>query len=483
MARGSKRATVGAGPVEGPWELPEGWRWERLGDLGEWYGGGTPSKAYPDFWTDGTVPWVSAKDMKSAFIDDTDDHITDAAVQGSSAKRIPAGSVLCVMRSGILRRSFPVAVTLREVTINQDLRALKPREDINPLFVAHFLKRTELDVLHECSKDGTTVDSIDTGRLMARPVPLPNRDVQDHLVARVGELFAEIADGEHALAAASERIATYRQSLLKAAVTGDLTTEWRRSNPGSFPGSVAAQRVLTARRAFAVDLGVRKYVEPAKIDADLLGDLPDGWCWMSLDEVSSPEERSFQSGPFGSSLLHSEFQNAGKLVIGIDNVRDGYFSRGSNHRISEEKFDELRRYSARPRDLLITVMATIGRVCVVPDGIEDAIITKHLYRISCFGGAIDPDFLSLAMRGRSETLSEIFGKAQGQTRPGLNKTILQQVPIPVPPLAEQREILARFSVLQADTDGASAGVDSLHAASSRLRQSILAAAFRGDLVA
>src|SRR5262245_60364129 len=106
--------------AEGPWPLPEGWCWTTLGALGTWTGGGTPSKANPAFWTDGTVPWVSPKDMKVAIIGETEDRITEAAVEGSSTKYVPERSVLMVMRSGILKHSFPVAVTDRTVTLNQD---------------------------------------------------------------------------------------------------------------------------------------------------------------------------------------------------------------------------------------------------------------------------------------------------------------------------------------------------------------------------
>src|SRR3977135_1293471 len=99
-------ATVeNANAAYGPWALPEGWCWTPLGDLGTWMGGGTPSKANAAFWSNGTVPWVSPKDMKVAVIGETEDKITADAVEGSSAKYVPEGSVLMVMRSGILRHS------------------------------------------------------------------------------------------------------------------------------------------------------------------------------------------------------------------------------------------------------------------------------------------------------------------------------------------------------------------------------------------
>src|SRR5437868_13866969 len=108
--------------------LPHGWIWVPLGQLGSWMGGGTPSKSVAAYWANGSIPWVSPKDMKAEIIQDSEDHITEAAVASSATKFVPTGSVLMVMRSGILRHTFPVAVNADRVTVNQDLRALVPAD-------------------------------------------------------------------------------------------------------------------------------------------------------------------------------------------------------------------------------------------------------------------------------------------------------------------------------------------------------------------
>src|SRR5262245_48328999 len=120
--------------------LPQGWVIASLGSLGYWTGGGTPSKSVPRFWTNGTIPWVSAKDMKVAKISGAEDYITEEAIEKSAANRIKPGSVLMVTRSGILRHTFPVAVNDVEVAINQDLKAIVPYEGVDPHYLAHFLR-------------------------------------------------------------------------------------------------------------------------------------------------------------------------------------------------------------------------------------------------------------------------------------------------------------------------------------------------------
>ncbi len=95
-----------------------------MADIGHWFGGGTPSKANPRFWTGGKIPWVSPKDMKSDLITDAKDHITVEAVAQSATNLVEEGSILIVVRSGILQHTLPVAVTQRQVTLNQDLKAI-----------------------------------------------------------------------------------------------------------------------------------------------------------------------------------------------------------------------------------------------------------------------------------------------------------------------------------------------------------------------
>ena len=107
-----------------PYSLPDGWEWIRLGELGGFLGGGTPSKERAEFW-DGKIPWVSPKDMKRHYMDDAIDHVSPLGVENSSGKMIPKGSLLMVVRGMILAHSFPVALAMRELTINQDMKAMQ----------------------------------------------------------------------------------------------------------------------------------------------------------------------------------------------------------------------------------------------------------------------------------------------------------------------------------------------------------------------
>lgn len=105
-------------------DLPAKWVEVPLGALGVWRSGGTPSKSNAVWWRDGTVPWVSPKDMKFDFITDSQDKISAEALEDGAAELIPSGSLLIVTRSGILAHSTPIAITKVEAAINQDIKAL-----------------------------------------------------------------------------------------------------------------------------------------------------------------------------------------------------------------------------------------------------------------------------------------------------------------------------------------------------------------------
>lgn len=104
-----------------PYDLPEGWVWCRLCDLGSFSSGKTPDMTNPLFWDNGTVIWVSSKDMKSKYLSDSKMKITELAKENMTI--YPAGTLLMVVRSGILKRMLPVCVLTVESTVNQDIKA------------------------------------------------------------------------------------------------------------------------------------------------------------------------------------------------------------------------------------------------------------------------------------------------------------------------------------------------------------------------
>jgi type I restriction enzyme S subunit len=154
----------------------------KLSDVATLSSGGTPSKANAAFW-DGDIPWVSPKDMKFNHVVDAADKITRAAVSESAARIVGSNSVLVVVRSGILAHTFPVATLAREVSFNQDIKAITPKNgSLLPAFLFWMLKGQEAQILRIGVKKGATVHSLSNGFLESLRFPLPPLDDQRRIV-------------------------------------------------------------------------------------------------------------------------------------------------------------------------------------------------------------------------------------------------------------------------------------------------------------
>ena len=213
-------------------------------------GGKTPSKANLKYWENGSVVWISAKDMKFKKIESSVDLITEQAVIESGMTKFPENTVLLVTRSGILSHTLPVALTKVPVTINQDLKAFTPdTSQLLPDFLYLLLKGSEYRILRTCSKAGTTVASVEMNQLEKLPFLLPSIAEQTEIVRRVETLFALADDIEQQSRAAAERVALLTQSVLAKAFRGELSEQWRREHPDLISGDNSAAALLARIQA------------------------------------------------------------------------------------------------------------------------------------------------------------------------------------------------------------------------------------------
>ena len=200
----------------------EYWGKRQVGSLGKWRGGGTPSKSNPQFWVDGTIPWLTAKDMKTFRIKDTQDHITALGVSGSSANLLPSNAVVIVTRSGILEWKLPVAVTEVPVTVNQDLKALVCHPDVLPDWAAYSILGFEHRVLDECRKAGTTVANLNVDDFLKFEILVPPLEVQRTLVAEIISSLDYLNSIRARVDEIEKTTQSMRRSLLKSAFSGEL---------------------------------------------------------------------------------------------------------------------------------------------------------------------------------------------------------------------------------------------------------------------
>lgn len=202
-------------------EIPEGWAIAALKRLGTPATGSTPSKDNADYW-DGDIPWVSSKDMKSDYLLDSEDHITQTAVDECGLTLFAPGTLIFCVRSGILRHTFPVTVATLPVTINQDLRALSLIGDVNPAFLLYYMRGMNDTIVTLYQKIGATVESIEMNWFLYFPVVLPSREEQDRIVEALDSRCASLDQTVKQNEATIRQLKEYRQSLIYEAVTGKI---------------------------------------------------------------------------------------------------------------------------------------------------------------------------------------------------------------------------------------------------------------------
>lgn len=152
-------------------ELPSGWREIPLGQAGTWRSGGTPSKERSDYWG-GSIPWVSAKDLKTTRLRTAIDMVTEAGVEAGS-RLLPARSLVMLVRGMTLAHSFPVALLERPMAFNQDLKGLECSKEVDPEYLLHYLSLHEQDVLGLITNATHGTCRLSTDELQALPLRLP----------------------------------------------------------------------------------------------------------------------------------------------------------------------------------------------------------------------------------------------------------------------------------------------------------------------
>jgi type I restriction enzyme S subunit len=203
----------------------------------------------------------------------------------------------------------------------------------------------------------------------------------------------------------------------------------------------------------------------------------DKWDEVKIENIVKSEKGSMRSGPFGSDLLHSEFVEKGIPVLGIDNAVLNKFQWKQRRYITEEKYQKLKRYTVYPRDIIITIMGTVGRVAVVPDDIGIAINTKHLAAISLNPKVANPEFIAFSLHSDLNILSQINQKGKGAIMTGLNLTIIKELKLKLPPIDLQKQFAERFQLIEAQKQQAQESL----VKSEDLFQGLLQRAFKGEI--
>lgn len=201
----------------------------------------------------------------------------------------------------------------------------------------------------------------------------------------------------------------------------------------------------------------------------------------AVKDVAAAHKGAIRTGPFGSQLLHSEFVDDGIAVLGIDNAVSNEFRWGKRRFITEEKYEGLKRYTVRPGDVVITIMGTCGRCAVIPAEFPLAINTKHLCCITLDRSRCLPQYMHAYFLYSPKARSYLQNEASGSVMDGLNMGIIKELPLDLPCLGKQHQIVEFLDSARLRTQTLTSLGKLTLSDVGELRQSLLTMAFSGGL--
>ena len=322
-------------------------------------------------------------DLKGGkYLASTPRSLTESGLRSCSAELLPANSVLFSSRAPI----GLVAINKSRVATNQGFKSFVPdRSKLDPDFLYHWLRcnRESLERLGV----GATFKEVSKGIVSRIQIPLPPLEEQRRIAAILDK----------------------------------------------------AEELRAKRRATLALLDQL----PQAIFLEMFAN-SNTYRDFSVGELASKGHGGIRTGPFGSQLLHSEFTNSGVSVLGIDNAVKNTFQWAERRYISARKYEELKRYTVRPGDVLVTIMGTCGRCAVVPADVPLAINTKHLCCISLDHKLCLPEFLHAYFLYHPAAREYLAQTTKGAIMGGLNMGIIRDMPVKLPPAELQETFVQKI---------------------------------------
>lgn len=468
--------------------LPAGWCWVTVEQVARVTSGQTPVGIENHVSPDGVLPWFKVGDMNSEgnsrWMRASRTRLSEATADTFGLTIFPSEAIVFPKRGGAI------------ATNKKRLLAQPSCVDLNTMGVIFapglamygwwWFQSVNLAAL----SDGSNVPQLNHGDIKPLVLPLPPLAEQGRIVAKIEELFSDLDAGVTALERVRANLKRYRAAVLKAAVEGRLTEEWRTRNPATEPAAKLLERILAERRAKWEQDQLRKfkeagktppkwwkekYEEPGAVGDAAAAPLPRTWCWATTDQLGwiqlgrqrSPKNRSKD---FATKYLRAA--NITENGLDLSDLLDMEFQP-----------HELETYRMKAGDLVLSEASgspeQVGKPAVWNDEIPDCCFQNTVIRLRPCGAR--SDFLLCVFK--HFYVNKVFAKIAGGV--GINHLSaakFSRIAVPLAPLAEQAEIVAEVDRRLSVAHAAETQVEHALQRAARLRQAILKRAFEGKLV-
>ncbi|HIF9061948.1 TPA: restriction endonuclease subunit S [Photobacterium damselae] len=451
-------------------ELPNGWVSTTISEIAKVESGVGFPKKYQGMDTK-EIPVYKVGDISKSVqagkssLNESSNYIDETVRLAMKGKLYPVGSTLFAKIGEALRLNRRGYLSLTGIADNNVMGVI-PEPLIESKILFYFLRTVDLSVFSRSS----TVPSIRKGDVQDLPCKLAPLNEQKRIVEKLDEVLAQVDTIKTRLDGIPAILKRFRQSVLAAAVSGKLTEEWRGSNNNSPVESLIEKCIVTDRR------NNKNALKAFRVD-EIKFNIPDTWAWVRLSRITE-----VVSGVAKGSKTKSEVVS--RPYLRVANVQRGYLDLNEvkDILVPVEKAKNLKLLKG---DILFNEGGDIdklGRGWVWEEQIENCIHQNHVFRARCYSSDIEPKFISHYgnSSGKEYFLRE---GTQSVNLANINKTTLSLLPIPLPPKEEQKEIVRLVDQYFAFANTIEAQVKKAQTRVDNLTQSILAKAFRGELVA
>lgn len=469
-------------PEDGlPFPAPIGWQWVRLSTLLQKIGAGSTPLGGKEVYVTSGVKFLRSQNVWNDGLRlDGVAYINPATHAKMAGTVVVANDLLFNITGASIGRCAAVPDDFDEANVSQHVTIIRPilpalKAFLHTVLISPLVQQAVMDVQVGVSREGLSI-----AKLSSFLVPVPPLQEQARIVARVGELIrlcdaleardrlgAEqharlfdvllgsltdsgtpeelaanwqlVADHFDRLLDRPEAVDALERTILQLAVRGQLVPQLAADVP-AHELSAEIQRLRRSRRK--ITLPDSDAITEAGIE------LPNGWSWCSVDQVSADDETAITDGPFGANLKTEHYvESEGFRVIRLQNIGAGVFRDEHRAYVDEGRYNRLLRHAAFPGDIVVAGLVDDSiRCCIVPDGVGPAIVKADCYRFAVHE-SVDAQYVCLYLC--SETAHR-FASAHHHgltlTRIGLGN--FRSIPVPLPPASEQRRIVARVNELR-----------------------------------
>lgn len=401
-----------------PFEVPESWCWTTLGEIGNWQAGATPSRMRKDYYG-GNIPWLKTGDLTDGYIYEIPETITDKALEETSVKLNPTGSVLIAMYGATIGK---IGILTFPATTNQACCACVDYKAVTPKYLFNFLLSHKEEFVK--MGGGGAQPNISKEKIISTLIPIPPIAEQNRIADEIERLITYIEAIELNQGRLEQSLKLCKERILDMALSGKLIPQNQDDEP-------------------AIEL-LRK-INPSFTPADNrhYENLPQNWEECALKDIVE-----IQNGYAFKSSLYS---NDGVRVIRITNVQDGYIMDDSPKYYPLSHMDGLEDYMLKGNDLLMSLTGNVGRVAMMPAGLLPAALNQRVCCITPKSSEVCKEFLFYLLRTDS-FITSCIESGKGVAQLNVSTEWLKSYRIALPPKDEQRRIVKAIQNIMTKID-------------------------------